>query len=136
MAEFYTWTQAELGLNVTEMDREHQELIARMNTLYKTAQNKADTVAMGQALADLAAFTVKHFADEEAYMEKIGFPGLPTHKLIHQQLLSQFNGYAEEFKKTNTLSDSFFNFLKVWLTSHIRGIDMKYADHSRAKKAA
>lgn len=127
MKTFYTWTQEELGLNVQEMDAEHQELIAKMNTLFDSVEAKKPPATILSHIDALAAFTVKHFADEEAYMQKIGFEGLATHKIIHQQLLSQFTGFVDEFKAKKVLNPGFFNFLKVWLTSHIRGIDMKYA---------
>jgi len=136
MADFYVWTEKELGLGVQEMDKEHQELIAKMNVLYKLVENKASVEDLQKSIDDLAGFTVKHFADEEGYMEKIKFPGVATHKVIHQQLLKQFGDYVAEFKKTAVVSPQFFNFLKVWLTSHIRGIDMKYSDFGKNKKAS
>lgn len=136
MSEFYTWTAAELGLDIHEMDDEHQVLIKKMNALYAAVDQKKGASELGALVTDLAQYTVKHFADEEAYMEKIGFDGLPTHKIIHQQLLSQFNTFVDEFKKSQSLSPAFFNFLKVWLTSHIRGIDKKYSDFKHKKKAA
>jgi hemerythrin-like metal-binding protein len=135
MTDFYIWTEAELGLHIHEMDSEHQELIKRMNALYASATKKAPVTELQSRIDDLASYTVKHFADEEAYMAKIGFAGLATHKLIHEQLLSQFNSFVEEFKKNGAVSEKFFNFLKVWLTSHIRGIDMKYSDFKLGKKA-
>lgn len=135
MSEFYVWTEAELGLNVADMDKEHQQLIDRMNALYRGAQNKLPANELQGLIDDLAQFTVKHFSDEEAYMESVNFPGLATHKIIHQQLLTQFQGYVDEFKKTKNISPSFFNFLKVWLTSHIRGIDMKYSVFLKKKPA-
>lgn len=55
------------------------------------------------------------------------FAGLATHKIIHLQLLEQVQKHATEFQRTGLLGDAFFQFLAVWLTSHIRGIDSKYA---------
>ena len=136
MADFYIWSDAELGLNVREMDKEHQELVLRMNDLYNGVENKVPTKQVQALIDSLAQYTVKHFTDEEAYMEKLGFPGLPTHKIIHQQLLTQFGNFVEEFKKTSVVTPAFFEFLKVWLTSHIKGIDKKYSEFTQAKKAA
>lgn len=109
------------------MDDEHQELIKKMNRVHDLHLAKASTSEIQMALDDFAGFTIKHFSDEEAYMEKINFAGLETHKVIHQQLLKQVTEYLNEFKASGTLTDSFFNFLSVWLTSHIKGIDMKYS---------
>lgn len=136
MADFYVWTKEELGLDVPDMDREHQTLIAKMNALYDAIENKQPNDQVQKFVDDLAAYTTQHFADEEAYMESVQFPGLATHKIIHGQLLKQFSEHMEEYKKTQTLGKSFFNFLKVWLTGHIRGIDRKYSEHTHKKKAA
>lgn len=136
MADFYIWKAEELGLNVNEMDKEHQVLISKMNALYNGVENNATLSQIKHLIDDLSQYTVKHFADEEAYMAQINFPGLETHKIIHKQLLSQFNNYIEQFKKNQKIGNDFFNFLKVWLTSHIRGIDMKYSDFSKEKKTA
>ncbi len=109
------------------MDDEHKVLIKKMNDLHKAWLEKAPPDHLGRLLEDLGAYTVKHFKDEEAYMEKTKYEGLATHKIIHQSLLKEFQQYAEEFKQTKALREYFFNFLKVWLSSHIRGIDMKYS---------
>lgn len=134
MADFFTWTAKELGLGVAEMDLEHQELIARMNAIYGAVESKSSVDEIARLIGDLATYTTKHFTDEEAFMQKIGYEGLETHKIIHQQLLKQFGDFVDEFKEKKVVSQAFFNFLKVWLTSHIRGIDMKYAN--KVKKTA
>lgn len=136
MSDFFVWKDAELSLNVAEMDSEHKELVRKMNALHRGAADKVSKVQMENLINDLAQFTVKHFADEEQFMEKMGFPGLPLHKVIHKQLLKQFGEHVESFKSSGTLSPGFFNFLSVWLSGHIRGIDRQYADHSRSKKIA
>jgi hemerythrin len=138
MSDFFVWKDAQLNLNVAEMDQEHKELVRKMNALHHGAESKASKRELETLIKDLAQFTVKHFADEEKFMESTGFPGLNLHKVIHKQLLKQFNDHVEAFKSSGTLSPGFFNFLSVWLTGHIRGIDRQYADHAHAhgKKSA
>lgn len=134
MADFYVWKEEELGLGVQNMDKEHQILISKMNALYAANESKSSPLHLKNLIDDLAQYTIKHFADEEAYMDQINYPEAETHKVIHKQLLAQFNNYVEQFKTNQTVSKEFFNFLKVWLTSHIRGIDMKYSAFSKGKK--
>ncbi len=127
MADFFTWDPNQLGLNVKDMDDEHIELIKKMNNLHAAHTRNAPTAEIEKILMDFATYTTKHFSDEEAYMEKVKYEGLDTHKIIHKQLLDQVGTYVGEFKKSGKLTDQFFKFLSVWLTSHIRGIDMKYS---------
>lgn len=136
MSEFFKWTQKDYGLDVYEMDNEHKILIDKMNKLHSAAENKANFANLQSLVDDLAKYTVEHFKDEEAYMASIHFPGLDTHKVIHKQLLDKFAEHVAKFQETRTLGDDFFGFLKVWLSAHIRGIDMKYSDHSKSQGSA
>jgi len=126
-APFFVWDAKTIALNVHDMDEEHQVLIEKMNALYELAQKKARNEQIERAIEELIRFTVKHFADEEAFMASFAFPGIATHKVIHQQLIARLNEHHNEFKIRGVCSDAFFDFLRTWLTSHIRGIDMKYA---------
>lgn len=126
MADFFKWDPATLSVNVLAMDNEHIELIRKMNKLHAAFAENATADKIEPLLTDFANYTIKHFSDEEAYLESIKYAGLDTHKLIHKQLLDQVTNYINDFKKTGKLTDSLFKFLTVWLTSHIRGIDMKY----------
>ncbi|MEC9250163.1 MAG: hemerythrin family protein, partial [Pseudomonadota bacterium] len=78
-------------------------------------------------LERLGQVTIDHFRDEEAYMEKTGYPGITSHKLIHKDLLDKFTAFASEIKANGgEVPEKFLTFLKLWLSAHIRGIDMKY----------
>lgn len=126
---------SDLQLDVNSMDSQHKGLLDIMNKLYDDYQKGADFAILSTSLNQLAEKTVKHFSDEEAYMESIDFPNLGTHKVIHKDLLEKFGAHKEKFEQEKQLNDEFFNFLKFWLRSHIMGIDTKYAQHSKSKVA-
>ncbi len=128
MADFYKWDPKTLGLEIKEMDDEHIILIKKMNMLHQAYTEKKPKNIMEQHLTDFATYTIKHFSDEEAYMEKIKFEGIVTHKIIHKKLLEKINEFVDKFNQTGSLTDEFFTFLSLWLTSHIKGIDFKYAN--------
>ncbi len=132
MTSFFVWDPATLGLNVPEMDREHQVLIGLMNRLHELHTEGAATVTVAKVLDELVSFTKTHFADEEAYMARTGYSELKNHALIHKQLLDQVSGYIAQFQKAGKLTDAFFSFLKFWLRAHICGIDMKYSPKAHA----
>lgn len=132
---FYQWDPQFLGLQVPAMDEEHQILIKKMNAVYDLNQKQGSKVDLEKVLRDFTEYTLSHFRDEEAFMEKIQFESLKTHQIIHKQLLAQLNTHLDQFKHTGKLSSGFFDFLGVWLTSHIRSIDHKYAEVARKKAA-
>lgn len=133
---FLEWSE-KINLGVSEMDHEHKVLIGMMNELYDlNAADKLKTTIENKFKA-LFDFTIRHFSDEEAYMEKINYPEFKSHKRIHGELLKSLETHYKSYLSgANTkLSDEVFRFLKVWLQAHIMGIDMKYADFSRKKTA-
>ncbi len=130
---FFQWNQ-NLVLGVQKMDGEHQQLVGLMNQLFEANERKLPKQEIVSAFKALADYTVKHFADEEAYMESVGFPDIEKHKIIHKDLLSKVGAHFEGFKNGGTLVDqSVFDFLNLWLKAHIMGLDMKYAHHALKK---
>ena len=132
MSEFFKWDAQKYSIQVPAMDGEHQILIGHMNQVHSLHQAKARREATAKALNDLISYTKQHFADEEAYLEKIEFPDRRVHAVIHKQLLGRVDEFAREFAQTGVLTEEFFVFLKTWLKAHICGIDTKYAEHGRA----
>jgi hemerythrin-like metal-binding protein len=133
---FFEWDFSKYGLGVHEMDAEHQKLVGMMNHLHRLFQAGAPRPEQAKALAELVNFTVRHFADEEAFMAKIGYPELRVHTGVHKNLLARVTEYNNEFQKTGKLTDGFFMFLKTWLKAHICGVDAKYGAHSKQHHAA
>jgi len=132
MSDFFVWDAATFGLHVPKMDDEHQAIIACMNKLHVLYEAKASVRELSKAVNELTDVTVKHFADEEAYMATIGYPDLNKHKMMHKSLLGKVIENKTRFEATGKLQDEFFSFLKFWLKSHICGIDTKYATHKKA----
>lgn len=128
------WSK-DLSLDVQNMDDQHKILLGLMNRLYDDHQRGANYFALKDTFEELADMTTTHFKEEEEYMDSIGFPGLATHKVIHEELLKKFATHQEQFNKEQKLNDEFFVFLKFWLRSHIMGIDTKYANHSKQNVA-
>lgn len=127
---WYEWNKS-LDIHVSEMNDEHKVLIDLMNRLHEEAQAGKPKEVLQHTFHELMKYTRQHFQDEEQYMYSINYPGLPTHRLIHAKLLTQLDGHYEDFRKGDgTVGAAVFDFLKVWLNAHIRGIDIQYGEHS------
>ena len=136
MSNLFVWDPGKYSLHIGPMDNDHQKIIASMNKLHELNVAHAGQSSLSRALAELIAITVRHFSDEEAFMEKIAFPDLRKHRLIHKSLLEKMDEHKRHFDVTGELTDAFFSFLSFWLKSHICGIDMKYSEFSRLPKTA
>ncbi|MCR9205124.1 MAG: bacteriohemerythrin [Halobacteriovoraceae bacterium] len=127
----FEWSE-ELSIGVDQMDQQHKNLVNKINLLIEDIN--CDSPNILKDFQELGRFVVEHFNDEEIYMESIEFPNLEIHKNIHKQLLEKVGEYGQSIESGNLDKGQLINFLKMWLKSHIMGIDMKYGEH--AKKIA
>lgn len=126
---YFDWTK-ELELGVAAMDAEHRQLVDKMNRIHELDRQQAQKPTLAAAFADLGSYIEQHFADEEAYMQQIGFPDHKRHAAIHADLLRRFAEHRANFERGDgRVPPSVFRFLVSWLASHIKGIDRKYAEH-------
>lgn len=130
-----TW-DATLDIGVEAMNAEHRDILDIMNKIYDAYKDGKTGYDITLLVDKLGKVCVSHFADEEKFMEKVGFPGLKEHKILHEKLLTKYGQHAADIQEAGgKVNDAFFGFLKFWLSSHIKGIDIKYAAHANMKKA-
>ncbi|MEE9384055.1 MAG: bacteriohemerythrin [Nannocystaceae bacterium] len=129
---------ASLDVGVGSMNREHHVLIGLMNVLWEADRRGAPRPELLSALKKLGDYTVEHFEHEERMLAAIRFPQLATHRRIHANLLGELKAYVDAFAVSEDarLPKKLFTFLKLWLTAHIRGIDIKYSALAQSKGLA
>jgi hemerythrin len=128
----FIWND-KLSLGVKSMDDEHVILIEKINKLVTQMEQqyiKKDNASLYLCFTDLANYTVKHFANEEAYMKSIGYMQLSSHQKIHEKLLNHVGSYGIQIKSDTVDNQKLISFLRNWLLSHIMGVDMQYANYS------
>lgn len=131
------WDANRFDVLVPEMNRQHEKLIGIMNKLYDRHAAKAPKAEVDALLIELRDWTVKHFHDEEVELQKMQFPQLERHKSIHRKLLEDLTAHYDAFSAgSGSLSLEFFEFLRLWLTSHILHIDRKYGEYSQQRSVA
>lgn len=120
-----------LDIGVKAMNDEHHGLLDIMNQIYDAHAVGKQGATINALVAKLGEACTEHFAHEEAYMQRIGYPGFTNHKALHTSLLTRYGDFAARIRAAGGIaSDDFFQFLKFWLSSHIKGIDTKYAAHA------
>lgn len=78
-------------------------------------------------LAELKDYTVLHFQDEEAYMERIGYEGLPGQKRAHEAFVEKLTeiNLDEVDDNQQEYLEELIAFLLGWLSNHILKADKK-----------
>jgi hemerythrin len=125
------------SVQIPAIDAQHQRLFALAADLHLAMLQGKGKDILGQSLASLVDYTRQHFASEEQFMRRHGFPETEAHKKQHDQLTAQVLDFQKKFLSQDaSLTVELLMFLKTWLENHIAGSDQKYAAHIRGKAAA
>ncbi|MGQ9605613.1 MAG: bacteriohemerythrin [Thermogutta sp.] len=124
-----SWEQS-MTTGVARIDVQHQELIRKVNGLMDAMRNGKGKDEVEKLLGFLAEYTLKHFADEEAEMDRAKCSAAMTNRLAHQQFVRKFNQLREQIKAqgvTPTIILAVQKDLVDWVATHIRGVDTRLA---------
>lgn len=118
-----------LSVGIAVVDTDHRKLVDMVNKLFDGVREGKGTEAVGAILDGLVSYTVEHFDREEKMFASCGYPDAAQHRQQHEDLKQQVLAIQEKFRAGSslTLTLDTMNFLKDWLTNHIRGSDQKYA---------
>lgn len=127
MSNFVEWSD-ELSVGIEEIDGQHQMLVDMVNKMHNAIREHHGKEVVHEILADLANYTVIHFAVEESLMRILNYPGYEEHKSIHEDLIKSVVELQEKVKAgTTSVGFELMHFLKAWLTKHILEEDMQYS---------
>jgi hemerythrin-like metal-binding protein len=130
------WTET-LCVGHSRIDEQHQELTRLVNALHEAMLAGRGKAVLGEVLDQLIAYTVHHFAEEEAMMAATKYPGAAAHLAQHEALKQRAVQLQAEFRDGGggILTMEVLEFLKGWLRDHIVGSDKLLAQHLRSAAA-
>lgn len=115
------------------IDQQHKKLFEIADEAYNLLKNdyipdKYDNIM--SLLGELKAYTATHFADEEAYMEKIGHKRMFSQKIEHAEFMNKINEFDFTLIEENQESGivEILAFLNDWLVHHILEKDKLIAE--------
>lgn len=112
------------------VDEEHKVLFQITDKAYKLLQRDFSLDGYDEVMdviTELKDYTVRHFNDEEAYMERIKYEGLAAQRRAHESFIQRIEGVDLD----NVEGDlkeylaSLIEFLLSWLINHILYTDKK-----------
>jgi hemerythrin len=111
-----------------ENDSQHKRLFQLADQLHAAMTTGKGKDVMLKTLGDLIDYTNRHFAAEEALMQRSKYPGHAEHKVFHDKLTAQVVQFLTEFAAgKSTVTIQLLQFLKDWLQHHIGETDRKIA---------
>lgn len=133
----FVW-QEEFEIGVEAIDKEHQRLFQIINKLFAfRAEEKNSQWACQEGVKFFKGHAVKHFEDEEAYMESINYDGLEQHRQIHKGFRENtLPALEKELEQTDYAPDAVDHFLGVcagWLIGHTLTEDLSITGKNTRK---
>ena len=118
--------QEYLSVGVAEIDAQHRQLFDRFNTFLAACEAGQGGDEVSRLFSFLDSYVATHFADEERFQQRIGFPDLPAHREQHLAFLGQLADLKERLQKDGTsrsLVTSTSVAMTGWLIDHIAKLD-------------
>ena len=111
------------NIGVDIIDKEHKKLFSILNKLFDFGrQEEKSQWVCQEAVKYFKDHALQHFADEEAYMFSIDYPGLEVHRRIHKNFRERtIPALERELELSEYSADSINHFLGVcagWLIGH------------------
>jgi hemerythrin-like metal-binding protein len=124
----------ELETGNHEIDRQHKQLFRLTSDLVDACAKGQSPAVLSKALDFLAAYTVEHFADEEALQLKYHYPDYEAHKKLHDDFSKTATDLVAQYKaegSSDVLVERVNAIVVRWLVKHIGQEDSKIAAHIR-----
>lgn len=112
------------NIGVDSIDKAHQRLFSIVAKLLSLNEDSAKQQhACQEGIKYFKNYTIKHFADEEAYMKSINYSDFDIHKSLHDNLRDNtIPALEKEMESQNYSVESvqhFLGFCIGWLNGHI-----------------
>jgi hemerythrin len=131
----YQWNDY-LETGHDKIDNQHKQLIIYLNSLSNALDSGKGNDEIEKTMDFLAAYTIKHFNDEEKLMKEVDYPEILVHRTFHEGFKKTVAEYIERLKRegANTmLAESVVSDMGDWLVNHIKGDDFVMAAYVKNK---
>jgi len=125
-----------LTIGIPLIDEQHREWFDRADKLFEAGKKGQAKQYIGEMLDFLDSYTKKHFADEEAYMLSINYPGYDEQKKAHEAFVEQLAKLRSDYESSGGNLTVIINANQLvidWLTKHISNLDRKIGEFVNQK---
>ena len=111
------------------IDGDHRELFWRVDRLLDASSQHRGRSEVERTLGFLGEYVHHHFATEERYMRRHGYPAMDDHLLQHALFVEEFEGLRQEFEAHGPsvpLVIRVGGHVTAWLRDHIQKTDRAF----------
>ena len=123
MSKEAEWNER-FNIGVDSIDNAHRKLFSIVRKLiYLSEDEHNGQWACAEGIKYFKSYAIKHFTDEEIYMQSIGYKRYELHKHLHDDMrYKTLPALEKDLTKSNYSQESIHHFLGIclgWLTAHI-----------------
>lgn len=122
------WSE-HFSVGIPEIDEQHKTLFDLIDMIHTAILDRKGTAACVKVLDELVDYTRIHFGLEQSLMHIGQYPEYEAHCALHRELVDEVEALQNKIHSGQAaVSFELLHFLRNWLTKHILGEDMKYAE--------
>lgn len=134
--ESVTWSPR-VAVGVDVFDQHHQKLFAYINALYEAVRAGATGEGLLKVFDELLDYTGWHFDAEQSALRHFNYPQCDHHISQHTALVKRVKELRADLAAGRAMvAAEMMEFLRDWVTNHIRGCDRLYGEFFRDKDVA
>lgn len=113
-----------LLFGIDEIDSQHKQLF----DLAATFEGNGDQIRVMKTLAELANYIKVHFKEEEALLERCGYPRLAEHKALHGRFKDMLRQLLQNANRMtlDEIATQVQYLINGWFYNHIMIADLDY----------
>jgi hemerythrin len=126
--------QAQYSVGVKGIDRQHRELLARVNALFEAIGSHEPGEQIEALLNFLRGYVHTHFACEERLMRRHAYPGYARHLAEHQRFIDELGSVDALYDRSapaEPIVARMSAFVSRWFTDHFQREDRLLAEYLR-----
>lgn len=125
----------DLDTVLSAMDEQHEMLFAISRDLITAMSEGRGAEVLMEVFDRLREYTKFHFAEEEALMRELRYPGIEQHTKEHAALMRQANTLRDMLRNDGTITpDDASHFIRGWIVNHILHRDTDITAFARTCK--
>jgi hemerythrin-like metal-binding protein len=119
--------QDSYSVGLESIDNQHRRLFDLVNTILETRQGLANPANEGEIMQSLLSYVREHLKFEEELMAESGYPDLAAHAEQHYHFVISVIEKMKLALNGRLPYKELAEMLGNWLTTHVMGVDQKYA---------
>lgn len=131
---FIEWSRS-FEIGEESIDRQHKKLMDLINDVHDLVQDTERAQEIMHSLTSMFLYAREHFFDEEALMERHGYPERAAHAAMHQEFVAKTQSMADAFLDDCCRPEELQAFLLDWFRTHVGEEDAKLGRYLRTLPA-